>query len=153
LLRYRLPSRPVSGTRGFTLIELMVTVLIVGILAAVAIPAYSDYVLRGQLVDATNSLAVMRVRLERHFQDNRTYATVGSFTSPCDGSTPAGTFTLSCTGVDATGFTAKAVGSGPTDGFTYTVNQQNTHTSKVAAKWGGATCNSAWITKKGQACS
>jgi len=151
-MRHR-PACPRPLIRGFTLIELMVTVLIVGILAAVAVPMYNDYVLRGQLVEATNALAVLRARMERHFQDNRTYVTVGSFTSPCDGSSNAGTFTLSCTGVSATAFTAQAVGAGVTSGFTFTVNQQNTRTSTVASRWGGATCGSAWITKKGQVCA
>jgi prepilin-type N-terminal cleavage/methylation domain-containing protein len=152
-MRYCFSFGLAAGSRGFTLIELMVTVAIVGILAAVALPTYGDYVLRGQLVEATNALAVLRARMERHFQDNRTYATAGTFTSPCDGSSTAGTFTLTCTGVSASAFTAQAAGAGATNGFTFTVNQQNTRTSTVPAKWGGATCNSAWITKKGQGCA
>ncbi len=68
--------------RGFTLIELMITVAIVAILAAIALPSYRDYILRGQVVDATNGLAGMRADMERFFQDNRTYATTGTFTTP-----------------------------------------------------------------------
>ncbi|MET0716813.1 MAG: type IV pilin protein [Pseudoxanthomonas sp.] len=142
-----------SRSRGFTLIEVMIVVAIVGILAAIAIPAYGDYVKRGQIVEATNALSAKRAEMERHFQDNRSYATVGAYTSPCDASKNAtvGTFAISCTGVTATQFTAQAVGSGATNGFTYTVNQQNTHVT-VAAPTGWGACASSWIVKKGQTC-
>src|ERR1700722_11706839 len=75
-----------SRSQGFTLIELMITVAIVAILAAIAIPNYRDYVIRGQLVDATQALAAVRANMERYFQDNRTYLAIAgppAFTPPC----------------------------------------------------------------------
>ena len=76
---------PCSGIapHGFTLIEVMITVAIVAILAAVAVPSYSAYVTRGHLADAASGLAATRAQMERHYQDNRSYATVGAFTTPC----------------------------------------------------------------------
>ena len=139
---------------GFTLIEVMITVAIIGILAAVAIPSYRDYILRGQIVDATTGLAALRADMERHFQDNRTYATAGTFTTPCATARTFGSFTVSCNGTPtATAFSLQAVGSGPTNGFTYRVDQTNTR-STTAVPTGSAwiTCTSAWIMKKGQAC-
>lgn len=142
--------------RGFTLIEVMVTVAIVAILAAIALPSYRDYVLRGQLVDATNGLSAMRANMERFFQDNRTYNTTGSFTSPClvdKDKRKVGSFQLSCaTTPSATAFTLQAVGSGTTLGFTFTVDQQNNRSTTVSGVSGWNSCANDWVSRKGQTC-
>ena len=154
---YRLTAR--FRGHGFTLIEVMITVAIIGILAAVALPSYRDYVLRGQVVDATSGLSAMRADMERHFQDNRTYASVGAtFITPCavtpESKRKVGSFTLSCDGdPTATAFKLQAVGNGTTNGFTYKVDQTNTRSSAAPSSSGWTTtCDSAWILKKGQAC-
>lgn len=59
--------------QGFSLIELMIVVAIIGILAAIAIPQYGDYVRRGKVTEATATLAEYRTRLEQYYQDNRNY--------------------------------------------------------------------------------
>lgn len=59
---------------GFTLIELMIAVAIVGILAAIAIPAYSAYVKRANRTDATRSLSFIAQALERCYSQNFNYA-------------------------------------------------------------------------------
>ena len=78
---FSIPSSRV-GQRAFTLIEVMIVVAIVAILAAVALPSYRDYMLRGQLTDVTNEMSTLRANMERHFQDTRQYTTAGVFTSP-----------------------------------------------------------------------
>lgn len=156
-------SRTSSGTRsprpvfGFTLIEVMITVAIIAILAAVAMPAYSDYLLRGRLVEAPNTLGSERVLMEQYFQDNRTYADVStSILSPCSSTKLAALntglkyFAISCT-FDATGYTLTASGRGTAAGATYTVNQANTMTSKQPTVW-GSTTYSCWITRRGDSC-
>ncbi len=61
------------GFRGFTLIEVMITVAVIAILAAVALPNYIEYVTRSKLVEAKTNLSDMRTRLEQYFLDNRAY--------------------------------------------------------------------------------
>ncbi|KAF7599151.1 MAG: fimbrial assembly protein [Candidatus Dactylopiibacterium carminicum] len=141
------------NTAGFTLIELMITVAIIGILASIAYPSYRDYVTRSRLVDATNALSTLRAQMEQHFQDNRTYQTVGSFTTPCSNSAnqTAGTFAITCN-VTNTTYTITATGSGQTNGFTYTINQSGTQaTTAIPSDWGSA-ANGCWIQRKGQTC-
>jgi type IV pilus assembly protein PilE len=151
-----------SGASGFTLIELMITVAIVAILATVALPSYREYILRGQLVDATNALSVFRGNMERYFQDNRTYAAVGAIKPPCDTSDTsadavrqrtAGSFVVSCAATPtATTYTLQAIGSGPTRNFTYTVDQSDTRATPSVGATGWRTSTSCWILKKGQSC-
>jgi type IV pilus assembly protein PilE len=149
------PLTPAKRAGGFTLLELMITVAIIGILAAVALPSYRNYVLRAQLVDATTGLANFRAQMEKHFQDNRTYATVGAFTTPCaraDGSRNIGSFTVACVGVpDQNGYVLSAVGSGSTAGFEFRVNQQDVRAT-VAAPAGWNTCANRWILRREDSC-
>lgn len=140
---------------GFTLIELMMTVAVVAILSAVAYPSYRDYIIRGQLVDATTALATFRADMERHFQDNRSFATVGTFTTPCAVAVAQrtfGNFVISCSAVTATTYTLQALGSGPVAGFTFTVTHQDVR-GTTAAPAGWNTCATQWILKRGQACA
>jgi type IV pilus assembly protein PilE len=135
--------------KGFTLVELMIVVVIVGILASIGIPAYSDYMLRGKLAEATTELASMRVRLEQYYQDNRTY--VGF---DCTAVASAKYFTYGCPDVQtASAFTAVATGVATQGmaGFVYTINQNNAKSSTItAAGWtGNAAC---WATKKDGSC-
>ncbi|MBS0449405.1 MAG: prepilin-type N-terminal cleavage/methylation domain-containing protein [Proteobacteria bacterium] len=136
---------------GFTLIELMVAVAVVGILGAIAYPAYTDYVTRGRLIDATNALSAMQASLEQYYQDNRTYLSTASATSPCASNSTAKTFTISCSLAAGT-YAITATGSGATNGFVYTLNYQSTKSSTMPTSWGGAT-SACWIMKKGDTCS
>ena len=54
--------------RGFTLIEMMVTVAIVGLLAALAVPSYQNYVIRSKMVDAYMLMDANRIKVEEYFE-------------------------------------------------------------------------------------
>lgn len=63
-----------STSRGFTLIELMITLAIAAILTAVAVPSYRQYVMRTNRTDATAALLQLAANQERFYVQNNTYA-------------------------------------------------------------------------------
>ena len=67
-------GRAAAGTRGFTLIEVLVAVAIVGILVAVAVPGYSAWVTATRRTDATIFLTEVAGEQQRHFSEHNRYA-------------------------------------------------------------------------------
>ena len=69
--------RPTRGN-GFTLIELMIVVVVIGILAAIAYPAYQNYVLRGHRADAQAEMMALSQAMERCYTLQNTYVGCGN---------------------------------------------------------------------------
>jgi type IV pilus assembly protein PilE len=138
--------------KGFNLIELMITVAIIGILSSIALPAYKDYILRAQATEGISSLASMRVKMEQYFQDNRTY--VGACATGTIAPLPANLkyFTLACSNLGVDTYTITATASGL--GFQYSMDESNTRkTLAVPSGWSmGSTPNACWVNNKQGQC-
>jgi type IV pilus assembly protein PilE len=92
-----LKEKPVrNAEKGFTLIELMITVAIVAILAAIAYPSYTEYVRRARRVEGQNLLNDAAARQERYRAQNGLYAdTVDKLKLPGGAASENGYYTLS----------------------------------------------------------
>jgi type IV pilus assembly protein PilE len=157
------PSRSIArtlasgGARGFTLLEVMIVVAIVAILAAIALPSYSDYIKRGKIIEATSALSDARTRFEQHYLDNRTYADAGANTCLAKQAAAGAAlkaFDLDCCSTAPTGNTYLCTATGKASegmtNFAYTINQSNVHATTGPA-WGtSATC---WVTRKDGSCN
>lgn len=139
---------------GFTLLELMITVVIIAILAAIALPSYSSYITKSQAKSAASDLVALSVAVENLYMRSLTYtapttnpttttaqtqsyATAwkpsadDSFTYTISVTTATKSYTLTATGITGT----------RNAGCTLTLNQANTRTIN-----GGTTCGgmSSW---------
>ena len=149
-----------STLAGFTLIEVMTVVAVIGILIAVALPNYQEHLLRAKLVEAGSTLSQARVRLEQYYQDNRSYdAKPDKPGGDCGGVSVSGSdskyFAYTCsTGDGGQSFTVTATGKaeGGTSEFAYTVDQvNNRNTTKMPSGW--SSDSNCWVTSKGQKCT
>jgi type IV pilus assembly protein PilA len=144
--------RRIQDEKGFTLIELLVVILIIGILAAIAIPAFLNQ--RGKAYDAStkSQLTTARVAEETYSTDNGSYLTSGDTSTTANGlvkiepslsSTPVVTL-----GAATNGYQLTATSVGPSGGtaVTYTLSVSNGVATRTCsnANTGGCNASSAW---------
>lgn len=133
--------------KGFTLIEMLVTLIIVGILTTIALPVYTDHVRRSQATEGVLALSDFRVKLEQHFQDNNTYEGACGTSGLAKIPTDLKYFTISCEELSKTGYSLKATSKD----FTYLVDElNNKETPSSPNNW--KTSENCWIVSKDGQC-
>lgn len=133
-----------STSRGVTLIELMIVIIVVAILASIAVPSYRQYVLRSHRTEAKAALMNLAAAQEKFYLQNNTY-TDELTDAPPDGlgipdTTENGSYTIAITaGADATAFSATATATGgqaqDTHCASFTINQAGVKTATNADCW------------------
>ncbi len=157
--------RSMHRNAGFSLLELMIVVAVIGILAAIALPSYNEYITRSKIQEATAALSDMRTKMEAFYMDNRRYSstTGGGTCGIPGGNTPtvsgAKYFTFACAssaanaaGDQAYTITATGVANQGMNGFVLTIDQANTKaTTGVGTGWIVPATN-CWVQKKNGSC-
>ena len=129
------PHRPLPRPRGFTLLELLIAMAIIGILIAIGMPQYTEYLNKGKLSEGQSMLSELQLRQEQYYQDNRIYL---------NGMTPRQTSTIfstvSCVTAN-TNQTYTCTVTAPSLSVSYTVTESG---AKTTTKPDGSTA-SCWL--------
>ena len=133
-----------SKQSGFTLVELMVTVAVIGILAAIASPSYAGYVFRSKIPVGLASLLAYQARMEQAYQDTGTYGSTA-----CSAAIPSvANFEFTCSlAAGGQSFTAQVVGTNSLAGVSYSLDQDGNHFT-LAHPYGVPTTN-CWTIRGG----
>jgi type IV pilus assembly protein PilE len=93
-----------KNTKGFTLVELLIVIAIIGILAGVVYPSYTQYVKKAECADGIDSLMTLAGFMEEYYMNNDTYKNASAPAS----TSPGGYYNLSISQQTAFVFTLKA---------------------------------------------
>ena len=133
-----------SRESGYTLIEVVITVMILSVLAAMAVSSFGNYIRRARAADAIEQLDLFRTRMEKAFFNNANYG-VGA----CAVALPTGVqqFAFSCTlGADNQTFVARATGAQSMNGYEFSINDRGLR--RTEAFPGIAAATDCWMVEK-----
>ena len=102
----------IKKQQGFNLIELMITVVILGILASIALPNYTQYVTESRRSDAHKALLRMSDLQERYYANNNTYAANAAIASVGGTGTENNYYTISIVSADSNSYRLRATAAG-----------------------------------------
>lgn len=128
------------GSKGFTLTELMISVAILGILTAVAVPQYQNYIKTGRQVEAKTNLTTIRLLEEQYYADSGSYvaaadtaAIMAAFSGFQPGSPASLSYDYQIVTPTATTFLAKATIKNGSDYFT--IDHNNNKLDQAGNSW------------------
>lgn len=96
---------------GFSMMELMISIAIVAILAAIAIPSYLSYIKSSRRSDALQTLLSIQLQQEKYRLNHNTYGTLAEVWAG-DTTSDGGYYTIGISGVSASGYTITATATG-----------------------------------------
>jgi type IV pilus assembly protein PilE len=137
---------PAPAGRGFTLIELVVTIAIIGILVTIAYPAYQEQIRKSRRPEGQGALVELANVQQQFFSDNFTFTGTLSSLGYTSATALGGHYTLSVPVASAAGFTVKAVPIGAQAADKKCVEMTLTNTGVKASKdsGGAATTTDCW---------
>jgi type IV pilus assembly protein PilE len=128
------------GGKGVTLIEVMVVVAIVGLLAAIAIPAYNNYITRSRRSDAFTALETVRAAQEMYRAERGEYRNTADFNAGllagCSTTMAGSNYAISVNRTDNTHYTATATGQNKqVDDFAFRIDQDGNQSYNDHGTW------------------
>lgn len=137
-------SAPRRAQPGFTLVELMIVVAIVGILMSIAIPSYRSYILKSRRADALTALSQSQVILERCYAQSFSYNAACAGLPVFPAASERGYYSVAMTNQTATTYTLTAtpVGNQASDTLcaVISVDQANQKLAKDSSNFAQAAC-------------
>lgn len=138
---------------GFTLVEIMIAVVIIGILTAVALPSYGSYVMRARLAEAHSALASTQPKLEQFWANTRSYEDFDDEDQDPKLMPPnTDNFVYTLENASSSGYQLVATGQGAAADFKYTLTQAGARAT-TGAPDGWTRSDTCWVDRKDGSCT